>query len=83
MTKYRKKPVVIDAEIYKKGMEDGFAHIDDHDSPEFFGGIKPFIKTLEGKMFISDGDFIITGIRGERYPCKSDIFKETYEKVKE
>jgi len=41
----------------------------------------PYIETLEGKMRISEGDFIITGIKGERYPCKSDIFEMTYEQV--
>jgi len=39
------------------------------------------IKTLEGDMFASPGDFIITGVKGEIYPCKPDIFEATYEKV--
>lgn len=39
----------------------------------------PYIETLEGKMRISEGDFIITGVKGERYPCKKDIFEMTYE----
>ena len=39
------------------------------------------INTLEGYLIISDGDWIITGVQGERYPCKPDIFKETYEVV--
>ena len=42
---------------------------------------RPFIKTLEGNHLISDGDFIITGVKGERYPCKQDIFEMTYDKV--
>ena len=41
----------------------------------------PYISTLEGDHMISEGDFIITGIKGERYPCKADIFEKTYEKV--
>ena len=41
----------------------------------------PYVETLEGKMRISEGDFIITGIKDERYPCKSDIFEMTYEIV--
>lgn len=41
----------------------------------------PYIETLEGKMRIGEGDFIITGIKGERYPCKPDIFQATYEEV--
>lgn len=41
------------------------------------------IPTLEGVMRASVGDFIITGIHGEKYPCKPDIFLETYEPVEE
>lgn len=41
------------------------------------------IPTLEGTMTANYGDWIIKGIKGEFYPCKSDIFKETYEEVKE
>lgn len=39
------------------------------------------IPTLEGVMHASIGDYIITGIRGEQYPCKPDIFKDTYEEI--
>ena len=42
---------------------------------------KEVIHTLEGDMSASPGDWIITGINGEKYPCKPDIFEETYEKV--
>jgi len=38
-----------------------------------------WIDTLEGGHTVCPGDFIITGVRGERYPCKPDIFVETYE----
>lgn len=44
---------------------------------------RPYINTLEGKHYISEGDYIITGIKRERYPCKPDIFKATYDKVEE
>lgn len=37
------------------------------------------IETLEGTMHASIGDWIITGVNGEKYPCKPDIFKKTYE----
>jgi len=40
-----------------------------------------FIKTLEGVMLASVGDYIITGVNGEQYPCKPDIFEKTYEPV--
>lgn len=86
MAKYRKKPVIVDAELYRPGLEDGFK-----DRLEGIGeGIRgvrpvkrPYIKTLEGVMFISPGDYIITGVQGERYPCKPDIFEVTYERVDE
>lgn len=40
-----------------------------------------YIETLEGVMHASPGDWIITGVNGEKYPCKPDIFKKTYEAV--
>jgi hypothetical protein len=90
--KYRKKPVVIEAELYKEGMEDGYAcyaiggkfigYYDKHGALPKTNRI-PAIKTLEGFHEISNGDYIITGIKGERYPCKPDIFKATYELVEE
>lgn len=39
------------------------------------------IHTLEGDMKASVGDYIITGVNGEIYPCKPDIFEKTYEPV--
>ena len=41
------------------------------------------IETLEGTMHANAGDWIITGVHGEQYPCKPDIFEKTYEKVSE
>ena len=43
------------------------------------GGIR--IKTLEGLMLASFGDYIIEGVNGEYYPCKPDIFEKTYELI--
>ncbi|MEE9584745.1 MAG: hypothetical protein V3W51_04610 [Candidatus Brocadiales bacterium] len=40
-----------------------------------------WIDTLEGGHIVCPGDWIITGIKGERYPCKPDIFEATYEPV--
>ena len=37
------------------------------------------IQTLEGVMHANVGDYIITGVNGEQYPCKPDIFAKTYE----
>lgn len=86
--KYRKKPVIIEAEVYHIGMEDGFdpcGHcpfpIGEDPECNECGNRRPFIRSLEGKLYISSGDYIITGVNGERYPCKPDIFKKTYEPV--
>ena len=92
MAKYRKIPVVIEAEQYRPGLEDGFEERDivigTGWTPENGDEVKksctrkvPYIATLEGKHYISEGDWIITGINEERYPCKPDIFEMTYEKV--
>jgi len=72
MTLYKKKPVIIEAEQYKPGIEDGINEAG-----------QPYIDTLEGNMIISPTDWIIIGVKGERYPCKADIFEMTYEKVEE
>ena len=40
------------------------------------------IKTLEGDMVASTGDYIIRGLRGEYYPCKPDVFQKKYEPCK-
>lgn len=40
-----------------------------------------FIRTLEGDMLVSKGDYIIKGVAGEIYPCKADIFEQSYEPV--
>jgi hypothetical protein len=91
MPKFRKRPVVVEAEQYRSGLEDGFEYEDQITQEITLGMFKaskldgvrlyPFINTLEGKMYVSDGDWIITGVNGERYPCKPDIFAKTYEAV--
>ena len=50
----------------------------DHDKIK--GGL--IIKTLEGEHLASIGDYIIKGVKGEFYPCKPDIFEQTYEELK-
>jgi len=42
-----------------------------------------WIDTLEGGHTVCPGDYIITGVQGERYPCKPDIFEATYEYVED
>lgn len=39
------------------------------------------IHTLEGDLIAEPGDWIITGIKGEKYPCKPDVFEMTYKKI--
>lgn len=88
MGKYRKKPVVIEAEQFfrdKKPWPDGVVaaklqHNVPRDSNYWPEG-SPIIKTLEGPHLVSDGDWIITGVKGERYACKPDIFEQTYDVV--
>lgn len=79
--KYRKKPVVIDA-IQYIGTDENKIEL-----YHFMGRLTYYvdenedlvIKTLEGNMRANIGDYIIKGIHGEFYPCKPDIFEETYE----
>lgn len=42
-----------------------------------------WIDTLEGGHIVCPGDWIITGVHGERYPCKPDIFEKTYDRVED
>jgi len=62
MAKYRKRPVVIEAEQQSEPFE---------------------VRTLEGVMRGDAGDWLITGVAGEQYPCKHAIFVATYEPVAE
>lgn len=41
------------------------------------------IQTLEGPLRAAPGDWIITGVRGEQYPCKPDVFERTYIRVRD
>lgn len=83
MAKFRKKPVVIDAKLYEAGDEDGFVvdgrYYDKSGPVPRAMSRKPAIKTPEGFHEVTPGDWIITGVKGERYPCKPDIFAATYE----
>jgi hypothetical protein len=40
-----------------------------------------YVRTLEGDMLASIGDYLIRGVAGEYYPCRADIFEKTYEEV--
>lgn len=82
----RKKPVEVEAIQWRQnemlvyqvlkwmgGLENGNASLIGKDADGLY------IDTLEGRMHVSDGDWIIRGVKGELYPCKPDIFAETYE----
>ncbi|QQO40676.1 hypothetical protein 015DV002_236 [Bacillus phage 015DV002] len=87
MVKYRKNPVVVDVIQYAGTAEsvaelkyfvngtledvDGIFRYDQEEE-------KYIIRTDEGDMRISVGDYVIRGVKGEFYPCKPDVFKETY-----
>lgn len=85
--KFRKKPVVIEAIQFKAGMlEDKILEFVTCDCSFSGPGDSDVvycmtINTLEGEMEVSDGDWIIKGVKGEFYPCKPDIFELTYEAV--
>lgn len=80
MPKFRKKPVVIEAVQFTAG---NFNEIE-----EFVGGDAEFrdgeliVATLEGPLRAAPNDWIIKGVKNEFYPCKPDIFDETYEPVR-
>ncbi len=93
--KYRKKPVVIEAitfnELVEYGRNNGAnivngmpwsfnynGHPITHENDECY-----LIPTLEGTMRFAPQDMLITGVNGEIYPCKPDIFAKTYELVED
>jgi hypothetical protein len=89
--KYHKKPVEIEAfKFYVDNMPDWFMDkVTDCTVTLKKCNYKKYsineayceIITLEGVMIARGGDYIIKGVQGEIYPCKSDIFEQTYEKV--
>jgi len=99
LTRWRKKPVVIEARnfsgdsaelhsIYQWIEENTQGSFDPHSDviPGSGVSIDPgtgfmLIATLEGVMQVKPGDWVIKGVQGEFYPCKPDIFDQTYEAV--
>jgi hypothetical protein len=88
--KYRKKPVVIEATQWFKMGDHPLVHkptasvnLEWEKRQGLPSGSIGEIKTLEGWMLVTTGDWIITGVKGELYPCKPDIFEATYEPVDE
>lgn len=89
---YRKKPVVIEAAQFKGNAESankicewiihsGGKAYDHYIGDPKKGKVVLIIETLEGAMTARKGDYVIKGIQGEFYPCKSDIFADSYELV--
>ena len=84
MSAFRKKPVVIEAVLWdgtKLAMDEihamgGWEHVAPNPPADDL-----IIDTLEGEMRARIGDYVIRGVQGEFYPCKPDIFEETYEAV--
>lgn len=87
MSKFRKKPVVIEAWCntddapHRSNMPEWVIEALEKGSVWFSGGMHGHmtIATLEGEMRADYGDWIIRGVKGELYPCKPDIFSATYE----
>jgi len=90
MSKWRKKPVVIEAfkwtgdkhqeeepDWIVEGIKQGVVTFEEEKTEN----VSMMIETLEGTHRANRGDFIIQGVQGELYPCKPDIFHMTYESV--
>lgn len=90
MPKFRKRPVIVSAEQWRghaRGPELAPMETtwENNEQPcevcNVDLGKHAIIRTLEGAHRVCPGDWIITGIKGEQYPCKPDIFSATYEPV--
>lgn len=74
--RYRKKPIVVEASRwFRHGDHPAVLRLPMAHQADTHG----WIDTLEGPMRVSPGDWIVTGVKGERYPVKPDIFEATYE----
>lgn len=84
---YRKKPVVIEARQFTPqnilDLRDWITSGGHGAYPGWNRSVGDYIEidTLEGVMRATIGDWIIRGVQGEFYPCKPDIFEQTYEPV--
>ncbi|HEM2809903.1 TPA: hypothetical protein U0616_001712 [Streptococcus suis] len=79
--RYRKKPVIVDAVRWNSKNYFDVIRLTGRKDIRFFDDGSCIIPTLEGNVVAQKGDYIIKGVRGECYPCKPDIFTETYERV--
>lgn len=92
MAKYKKKPVIVEAIQwggFNKQIVVKEVHYYDPSGNEFPKcehcslpmSEHGWIKTLEGGHIVCPNDWIITGVKGEKCPCKPDIFEMTYERA--
>ena len=88
MRRYRKRPVVIDALQFTRDSQVEMVKFTegklyDIKIPRCIDGVMTAtVSTLEGTYTVTENDYVIRGVQGEYYPCKPDIFYETYEEVK-
>lgn len=79
---YIKRPVVVEALQWTgENIEELIEFADDTMFFAYSEG--PFFETLEGTMKACEGDYIIKGVKGEFYPCKPEIFEETYAEIED
>lgn len=84
MSKFKKKPVVIDAFQYGVDKAPDWFTVACHRGEVTGNGLLVCeIKTLEGWVTCAVGNYVIKGVKNELYPCQEDIFKQTYEAVNE
>jgi hypothetical protein len=81
MLKFRKKPVVVEAVQFTGANAEECCKFIGRERLNSCGDGYIGIRTLEGSMTATPGDWIIRGVKGEFYPCKPDIFEQTYEAV--
>lgn len=79
--KFVKKPIPIDAFQWTGHNFDQIANFMGDNHPVIDGSNNLFIHTLEGEMKAAPGSWIIRGLKGEYYPCREDIFEETYMRI--
>lgn len=81
---FKKKPVVIEAVRFTINQVDSVIDWLNKNRASYGLSTPDYnlvLHTLEGDMHVSFGDWIIKGVKGEIYPCKPDIFEETYEEA--
>lgn len=77
MRKFLSRPVVKEAVQFTGENQDEIQAFCPDIEKDPGGGM--MVRTLEGAMYISPGDWVIKSVRGEFYPCKPDVFERTYD----